>query len=57
LKEVFALYSLNFEDKNNAQFDTLKGAYFREFKKAYYALMLTDKQWCDEALELEVGHL
>lgn len=40
LKEVFSLYALNFEDKNNACFDTLSGAYFREFKKAYYAMML-----------------
>jgi hypothetical protein len=43
LKEVFSLYALNFEDKNNACFDTLSGAYFREFKKAYYAMMLQEK--------------
>jgi len=57
LKEVFSLYALNFEDKNNACFDTLSGAYFREFKKAYYAMILQEKQWGEELIEIEAFHI
>jgi hypothetical protein len=48
---------LNFEDNNNPSFDSLSGAYFREFKKAYYALMLQEKQWCEELIEIEAFHI
>jgi hypothetical protein len=32
---------MTFDDKNPT-FDKLEGAYFREFKKAYYTLALSD---------------
>ena len=38
LKEIFNLYVMCFDDKN-PDFDQSEGAYFREFKKAYYQLL------------------
>lgn len=56
LIDIFAVYSSGFDD-HNPTFDKLTGAHFREFKKAYLQLMLTDRKWCDETLELENAHL
>jgi hypothetical protein len=56
LKDVFLLYQTLFDDKN-ASFDKQEGAYFREFKKTYYTLLLTDKGWLDETLQIEIVHM
>ena len=55
LRDVFNLYVMSFDDKN-ATFDRHSGAYFREFKKAYYQLLL-DKQWAQDTLEAENTHV
>ena len=47
---------MSFDDKNSS-FDQLEGAYFREFKKAYYSLILSDKAWIDDTLSLETVHM
>lgn len=49
---------MNFDD-SNPQFISQSqepGAYFREFKKAYYQLMF-EKQWPDDILEIENQHV
>jgi len=58
LKKVFSLYVVGFDEENEA-FKTHKrqpGAYFREFKKAYYQMMF-DKKWAEEIIEIEHQHL
>lgn len=60
MREVFSLYVANF-DENNEEFKSMikeqeTGAYFREFKKAYYQLVF-ERQWADEMLEVEHQHL
>lgn len=52
LVEVFKLYGMSFDDKNTA-FDCMSGGYFREFKKAFYTLMMTDQLWIEDTLEIE----
>jgi hypothetical protein len=56
LRDVFNLYSMSFDDKNKL-FDKHPGAYFREFKKAYLLLMTQDRQWCEDTLDIEQGHV
>jgi hypothetical protein len=52
LTSVFSLYVMSFDDKN-ASFDRLPGAYFREFKKAYYSLVLSDTTWLETTSHIE----
>jgi hypothetical protein len=55
LRDVFALYVMSFDDRN-LKFDRDEGAYFREFKKAYYQLM-TERQWLEETIAVENTHV
>ena len=55
MQEIFTLYSMSFDDKNQT-FDPYPGAYFREFKKAYLSL-INDKTWCEESAEIEINHV
>jgi hypothetical protein len=56
---VFDLYIVSFDEESEVfrlEKDVGGGAYFREFKKAYYQ-MIFDSKWSDEMLEIEHQHV
>eukprot|EP00347_Sterkiella_histriomuscorum_P006978 403350715 len=56
LKEIFNLYVMNFDHLHPSFEKDVEGAYFREFKKAYYQLMF-EKTWLDDVGEIESQHI